>query len=161
MVVSEVPDHIKENRPQWCLVFTLDSYTDVLDILRRTDQYKLTNLKLGTLDPAVIQAQIRDGIRVLGIEFVGQISDDLLNDRRLVLNIDCYKQGFSSRRLFTQGILQQPLRKTVSLCVVKPHILKSHQLSKVLGEIVEKGFDVSSIELANLNKFEVDEIFEV
>jgi len=45
--------------------------------------------------------------------------------------------------------------------VIKPHILKSRQLSKVVDEILTAGFDLSSLELVNLNKLEVDELFEV
>jgi nucleoside-diphosphate kinase len=45
--------------------------------------------------------------------------------------------------------------------VVKPHVLKSNILSKVIGAILEGGFEISSMELHNMNKLEVDEIFEV
>jgi len=63
--------------------------------------------------------------------------------------------------LFNRGILQQELNKNVSLCVIKPHILKNNLLSKVVDEIMAAGFDISSLELLNMNKLEVDEIFEV
>lgn len=63
--------------------------------------------------------------------------------------------------MFQRGVLQQSLSKSVSLCVIKPHILKSRQLSKVVDEILTAGFDLSSLELVNLNKLEVDELFEV
>jgi len=57
--------------------------------------------------------------------------------------------------------VQQQLNKNVSLCVIKPHVLKSNLLSRVLETILNAGFEVTSIELQNLNKMEVDEIFEV
>lgn len=58
-------------------------------------------------------------------------------------------------------MIQQQLNKSVSLCVVKPHVLKSNILSKVIGAILDGGFEISSMELHNMNKLEVDEIFEV
>lgn len=57
--------------------------------------------------------------------------------------------------------MQQQLNKNVSLCVIKPHVLKSNILSKVVGDILNGGFEISSMELQNMNKLEVDEIFEV
>lgn len=53
------------------------------------------------------------------------------------------------------------MNKNVSLCVIKPHVLKSNILSKVVGDILNGGFEISSMELQNMNKLEVDEIFEV
>jgi len=40
-------------------------------------------------------------------------------------------------------------------------VLKCNILSKVVEAILAEGFEISSMELQNLNKLEVDEIFEV
>lgn len=114
-------------------------------------------MKIGTLDLTYISnIQIREGQRILGVEFVG-IPSKCLTDRCIKV-VDCYEPGYNSERLFNKGILQQQLSKHVSLCIVKPHILKSENLSKVVSNVIESGFDVSSLELVNLNKFEVDEL---
>lgn len=162
MTVSEVPSHLLERTPKNCLIFAVDSYQDLLNVLTQTDQYKLTNLKLGTVDRDVISnLDVREGQRVVAVEFVGVADNSLKQDSKCVAVLDCYDKSYNSNQLFRRGLVQQPLNKTVSLCIIKPHIVKSHLLSKVVDEIVAQGFELSSLELNNLNKFEVDEIFEV
>lgn len=162
MVVSEVPVHLLEAKPKNCLIFSIDSYTDLLNVLTQVDQYKLTNMKIGTLDKDVVtNINVREGQKVLAIEFVGVPDNSLKQDAKCLTVVDCYSQGYNAHTLFQRGIVQEPLNKNVTLCVIKPHIVKSHLLSKVIDEIVSAGYDMSSLELLNMNKFEVDEIFEV
>merc|ERR1712216_447745 len=73
----------------------------------------------------------------------------------------CRSHARARAKLFNKGVVQQQLNKNVSLCVIKPHVLKSNILSKVVGDILNGGFEISSMELQNMNKLEVDEIFEV
>lgn len=133
-----------------------------MNVLTQTDQYKLINCKLGLLDQNVISGlNVREGQRVLAVEFLGTPSNSLLNDSRLVQHWDCYDPNYNSQLLFNRALVQQSLSKKVSLCVLKPHIVKNHLFSKVLSDILNAGFDVGSLEMQNLNKLEVDELFEV
>jgi nucleoside diphosphate kinase len=119
-------------------------------------------LKLGTVDNEfVTNLNVRDGQRVLAVEFTGVPDAGLAANPKCLANLDCYSSSYDSNKLFNKGVIQQQLNKSVSLCVVKPHVLKSNILSKVIGAILEGGFEISSMELHNMNKLEVDEIFEV
>lgn len=162
MVVSEVPAHVLQKQAKNCLIFQVDSYTDVLNVLSQVDQYKLSNLKIGSLDTQVVtNLNVREGQRVLAVEFVGEADNSLKQDRKCLSVLDCHDKSYNAHTLFNKAIQQQHLAKRVSLCVIKPHIVKSHLVSKVVSEIIEAGFDVSSLELITMNKMEVDEIFEV
>jgi len=133
-----------------------------MNVLTQTDKYKLTNLKLGTIDREfVTNLSVREGQRVLAVEFTGVPDAGLAANPKCLANLDCYSQGYDSNKLFNKGVVQQQLNKNVSLCVIKPHVLKSSILSKVVDEILNGGFEISSMELQNMNKLEVDEIFEV
>jgi hypothetical protein len=162
MKVAEVPEFIKADTAKNCLIFAVDSYNDIMNVLTQTDKYKLTNLKVGSVDSEFItNLNVRDGQRVLAVEFTGTPDAGLAANPKCLANLDCYASGYDSHKLFNKGVIQQQLNKSVSLCVVKPHVLKSNILSKVIGEILSGGFEISSMELHNMNKLEVDEIFEV
>lgn len=162
MTIVEAPDHVTHNQPKNCLIYKVDSYSDIMNVLTQTDQYKLINCKLGLLDESVLSGlNVKEGQRVLAVEFIGVPSNSLLNDSRLVKQWNCYDSNYNTHLLFNRAIVQQSLSKKVSLCVLKPHIVKNHLFSKVLSDILNAGFDVSSLEVQNLNKLEVDEIFEV
>jgi len=162
MTIVEAPQHVTNSQPKHCLLYKVDSYSDLMNVLSQTDAYKLINLKLGLLDQSILQGiNVHEGQRVLAIEFIGTPSNNLLNDSRLLQNFNCYDKNYNSNLLFNKAIVQQSLSKKVSLCAVKPHIVKNHLLSKVLSDILNAGFDVTSVEIQNLNKLEVDEIFEV
>jgi len=162
MTIVEAPQFVTNSKPKHCLIYKVDSYSDLMNVLTQTDAFKLINLKLGLLDNSVLQGlNVHEGQRVLAVEFLGTPSNSLLNDSRLLQNFNCYDPNYNSNLLFNKAIVQQSLSKKVSLCVVKPHIIKNHLLSKVLTDILNSGFDVTSVEIQNLNKVEVDEIFEV
>jgi hypothetical protein len=117
---------------------------------------------LGTVDREFItNLSVREGQRVLAVEFTGVPDAGLAANPKCLANLDCYSSGYSSNKLFNKGVVQQQLNKNVSLCVIKPHVLKSNILSKVVADILDGGFEISSMELQNMNKLEVDEIFEV
>mmetsp|Transcript_5655 Transcript_5655/g.5020 ORF Transcript_5655/g.5020 Transcript_5655/m.5020 type:complete len:134 (-) Transcript_5655:460-861(-) len=133
-----------------------------MNVLSQTDKYKLTNMKLGTVDREfVTNLSVKEGQRVMAVEFTGVPDAGLAANPKCLANLDCYSKGYDSSKLFNKGIIQQQLNKSVSLCVIKPHVLKSNILSKVVEAILAEGFEISSMELQNLNKLEVDEIFEV
>jgi hypothetical protein len=90
MKVVEVPDHLKADTSKNCLIFTIDSYNDVMNVLTQTDQYKLTNLKLGTVDREfVTNLSVREGQRVLAVEFTGVPDAGLSANPKCVANLDC------------------------------------------------------------------------
>lgn len=131
-------------------------------MLTQVDKFKLTNLKLGTLDKAVVtNIAVHEGQRVLAVEFLGVPDNSLSQDAKCLAALDCYAPAYNAATLFNRGVLQQQLNKHVALCVVKPHIVKNHLLSAVLGDVLRAGFDLASVELFNMHKLEVDEIFEV
>jgi len=90
MKVVEVPDHLKADTSKNCLIFTIDSYNDVMNVLTQTDQYKLTNLKLGTVDREFItNLSVREGQRVLAVEFTGVPDAGLSANPKCLANLDC------------------------------------------------------------------------
>jgi len=90
MVVSEVPQGVQSQQQKNCLIFKVDSYEDLMNILSQTDQYKLSNLKLGTLDSSVVtNLQVREGQRVLALEFVGVPDASLQQDSKCLSVVNC------------------------------------------------------------------------
>ena len=48
-----------------------------------------------------------------------------------------------------------------TLCIIKPHIIKSCQLGQVLDMILQCGFEISAMELINFNRPMIEEFYDV
>lgn len=48
-----------------------------------------------------------------------------------------------------------------SCAIIKPHVMQSKQLGKILDEVLEEGFEVSALEMFYLDKSSAEEFFEV
>jgi len=90
MKVSEVPSHLLDNLPKNCLIFAVDSYTDVMNVLSQVDKFKLTNLKLGTIDSQVVtNLNVNQTQKVLACEFVGVPDNSLTQNSKCLSVLDC------------------------------------------------------------------------
>jgi len=48
-----------------------------------------------------------------------------------------------------------------SLCIIKPHIVKSGQLGQVIDMILQNGFEISAAEMFHLSREVIEEFMEV
>jgi nucleoside-diphosphate kinase len=48
-----------------------------------------------------------------------------------------------------------------TLCIIKPHIVKSCQAGQVIDWILQKGFEISAMEMFTLNRPQIEEFYDV
>lgn len=46
-------------------------------------------------------------------------------------------------------------------CVIKPHVLQSGQAGQIIDAILEEGFEISAMQLFNMDKPTAEEFFEI
>jgi nucleoside-diphosphate kinase len=133
-----------------------------LDIIASSRKYELRIGRMKTVTTDIPNDGIKSGDLV--VELVGLSGNSHSKfDDFMSTSIEGVTMTESSYELVSNIISSKGKAKIPSyctLCLVKPHVVKSDTISGVLKDILAAGFDISSMASVHLNPSMCDEIFD-
>jgi nucleoside-diphosphate kinase len=110
----------------------------------------------------VIHTQGEDGVRFL-FDICQKLGDDL-GLSNPTGTIFCSGSGVDVQKL--QSILPSSAGDTATLdsctcCIVKPHVVKTRQLGKIIDAIISQGYEISAVQMLQFTQVQAKEFFEV